>query len=60
MRSTVLVISYFRDLCVYLKMTQYMCFFKFGYKYWKKKILSLQSAEFLLFLRKPKQKNKDV
>lgn len=60
MRSTVLVISYFRDLCVYLKISQYVCFFKFSYKYWKKKILFLQSAEFLFFIWKPMQKNQDV
>lgn len=48
MQLPVLVISCFRELCMYLKITQYVIFPKSGYKYWKKKILSLQSAEFLL------------
>lgn len=53
-----LVISCFRELCVYLKKTQYVIFSKSGYKHWKKKILSLQSAEFLL--QEPMYKNQDV
>lgn len=51
-----LVVTHFRDLCVYLTSTDSSFFFTFDYKSWKNKMLSLQGAEFLLFLWKPIRK----